>query len=303
MQLNGMGSSVVIAFAAVLWLVYLIPTWHRRREYLSTERNAVRLQQTMRILAATAEVPEAVRAEATAREVAAQQRLRHQEEQRRREVLRARESMMSRDAARTLASLKPAVASELLLTSSAARRLKRTRAVTSAVLLASLGAVGAGFVLPGLLLPLVISGGVLAVLCVGMLVRLAAVGERRAARARELRARAEHERRMPAQPLFDAEPQTVPGWTPVPLPKPLYLSKPAPQPIVTEAAIAAERARILAEAEEQERIALEAERAEKVTPIRQQPEAPSRYARMGFVDDVPGTVTDLDEVFRRRRAV
>ena len=108
---------------------------------------------------------------------------------------------------------------------------------------------------------------------------------------------------MPAQPLFDAEPPTVPGWTPVPLPKPLYLSKPAPQPIVTEAAIAAERARILAEAEEQERIALEAERAEKVTPIRQQPEAPSRYARMGFVDDVPGTVTDLDEVFRRRRAV
>src|SRR5690606_25708013 len=45
MGFEGLSSSVVIVLAAVLWLVYLVPTWLRRREYLSTERNAVRLQQ------------------------------------------------------------------------------------------------------------------------------------------------------------------------------------------------------------------------------------------------------------------
>ena len=66
MGLEGVGSSVVIALAAILWLVYLIPTWFRRREYLSTERNALRLQQTMRILAETAETPEPARVEISA---------------------------------------------------------------------------------------------------------------------------------------------------------------------------------------------------------------------------------------------
>ncbi len=75
--MNGgtLGGGVVIALAAVLWLAYLLPTWLRRRDYLNAERNAVRLQQTLRILAETAEVPQEVRIEATAREVARQQRL------------------------------------------------------------------------------------------------------------------------------------------------------------------------------------------------------------------------------------
>src|SRR3954468_14800361 len=68
------GGGIVIALAAVLWLVYLMPTWLRRRQYLATERNAVRLQQTLRVLAETAEVPDEVRAEASARSVAGQQR-------------------------------------------------------------------------------------------------------------------------------------------------------------------------------------------------------------------------------------
>src|SRR5215207_3682302 len=65
------GGGVLVAAAAALWIAYLLPTWLRRRQYLATERNAVRLQQTLRILAETAETPEAVRVEATAREVAA----------------------------------------------------------------------------------------------------------------------------------------------------------------------------------------------------------------------------------------
>ena len=64
------GGGVLVAAAAALWIAYLLPSWLRRRQYLDTERNAVRLQQTLRILAETAETPEAVRVEATAREVA-----------------------------------------------------------------------------------------------------------------------------------------------------------------------------------------------------------------------------------------
>ena len=54
MELTGLGGGIMLAIAAVLWLVYLLPTWLRRREYLATERNAVRLQQTIRVLAETA---------------------------------------------------------------------------------------------------------------------------------------------------------------------------------------------------------------------------------------------------------
>ncbi|MGW9630745.1 hypothetical protein ACWGST_08575 [Agromyces sp. NPDC055520] len=74
------GGGLLVAVAAALWIAYLLPNWLRRRQYLATERNAVRLQQTLRILAETAETPEPVRVEATAREVAAQQRILHQRE-------------------------------------------------------------------------------------------------------------------------------------------------------------------------------------------------------------------------------
>ena len=77
-----LGGGVVVALAAALWLAYLIPVWLRRREYLATERNAVRLQQTLRILAETSELPDAVRYEATARTVAEQQRILRRAEER-----------------------------------------------------------------------------------------------------------------------------------------------------------------------------------------------------------------------------
>src|SRR3954453_20984185 len=70
------GGGLVVALAAVLWLVYLMPSWLRRRQYLATERNAVRLQQTLRILAETAEVPAEVRAEVHARSVRRRRRRR-----------------------------------------------------------------------------------------------------------------------------------------------------------------------------------------------------------------------------------
>ncbi|MDO9398945.1 MAG: hypothetical protein Q7T71_20560, partial [Herbiconiux sp.] len=75
MTTEWLSGGFMIALAAVLWLVYLVPSWFRSRQYLATERNAVRLQQTLRILAETAEVPEEVRIEANARSIAEQERI------------------------------------------------------------------------------------------------------------------------------------------------------------------------------------------------------------------------------------
>ncbi|MET3767768.1 hypothetical protein ABIB15_000430 [Marisediminicola sp. UYEF4] len=306
MGLEGIGSSVVIALAAVLWLVYLIPTWFRRREYLSTERNAVRLQQTLRILAETAELPEPVRVEATARSVAAQQKLLRQEFERARAVERARETAMSRAAAQTLATLKPAIASTLVATSPAARRLQRSRAATTVLLALSLATVGLGFapIAAGVSTILVASGS-LAATASGLLLRtMAAVARDRHRLAFELRDRPAPRRLVDfSLEQQQSTPASAPAWTPVPVPKPLYLSKPPAQPVVSDAAIAQTRARLLAEAEQTERAARAAERSEKVIPIVRPAAADSRFARMGIVDETASTITNLDEALRRRRAV
>lgn len=68
------GDGVLIAVAAFIWLAYLLPTWRRRAQDGAAERNAIKLQQTIRVMAASTEANELVRAEASARGVLAQQR-------------------------------------------------------------------------------------------------------------------------------------------------------------------------------------------------------------------------------------
>jgi hypothetical protein len=69
------GTALLLVVAAGLWVVYLVPIWMRRSEYMATEKNAARLGQTMRLLAHTADSSEEIRTELTAREVAKQRRL------------------------------------------------------------------------------------------------------------------------------------------------------------------------------------------------------------------------------------
>lgn len=308
---------MVIALAAVLWLVYLVPTWFRRREYLSTERNAVRLQQTLRILAETAEVPEPIHVESTARSVAVHQKLLRLESERTRAVERAREAAMSRAATHTLASLKPALASAVLAHSPAAVRLRRSRAATSAVLLVAVIAAVTGFtpVAGAGASALIIVGGIAAALSLGLLSRMAAVAKQRALVLDELASRPTVRRPVTIMDVGTGETvEAAAPWTPVPLPKPLYLSRPAPQSVVSEAAIIAAKERLLAEAHEAERagraaaaVIQEAETGATgtgatVTPITR-PAATSRFAQMGFIDQTPTAAPNLDEVLRRRRAV
>ena len=70
-----LGGGVIVLVAVLLWLVYLLPSWHSRRQFDAAERNAVRLNQALRVLAETSETPQEVRLELNARTAMAQQKL------------------------------------------------------------------------------------------------------------------------------------------------------------------------------------------------------------------------------------
>ncbi|MBF4601119.1 hypothetical protein ITJ55_09880 [Frigoribacterium sp. VKM Ac-1396] len=238
MNIESWGGGVVLALVAALWLVYLVPTWQRRREYLATERNAVRLQQTLRILAQTAEVPDEVRVEANARSVADAQKILRHEEARREALRRAHEAARQRAVTRELAAAAPVLRAADRDPALAARRLRRSRLVSTVVLALSVVAVVGG-VAAGLTSSwvLVVAGLVFGGGSIAMLAQLAAVSRARARRAVVAPV---------AQPLKDFSGVMGEGvvvrddeaaaesrlWTPVPVPKPLYLrrgrQRPAP---------------------------------------------------------------------------
>ena len=222
----------MLALVAVLWLVYLVPTWHKRQEYLATERNAVRLQQTLRILAQTAELPEEVRIEANAKSVADAQRILRQEEAKREALRRAHEAARQRALTRELAAAAPVLRAADHDPALAARRLRRSRLVATLVLALSAVALVAGLASFAALWLLAVAGLVFGAGSVVLLTQLAAVSRARARRQLQQAAAAPGE----AQPLRDfsdgfdaeaaeAEPATSREWTPVPVPRPLYLRR------------------------------------------------------------------------------
>ncbi|MEF2976706.1 hypothetical protein [Subtercola sp. YIM 133946] len=233
MTSDWLGGGLIVGLAAVLWLIYLLPTWFRRNEFNATERNAVRLQQTLRILAETAEAPEEVRAEATARSVVEHQRLLKKV---------------------TVQSTPPAVR--------AAAKVRKARAVTTGILVLALAVAVLGGVqtaVNGSWIVLVV-GVIAATLCVTRLARLARLGRAIKLPARDPRTidsfvivgAGEGGEFADSQVVrYDADGQVVfveaegadvdegdeldlsaadavddsSGWTPVPLPKPLYTER------------------------------------------------------------------------------
>ncbi len=299
----------MVAVAAVLWVAYLMPTWSRRKQYQATERNAVRLQQTLRILAETAEVPQQVRLEATARTVAEQQRVLARVEQSERA-----EAQTIADAARDVrrAAAAVAAASTPRLPESPGkklRRLRRFRSMVSLILLAGLVLAGSGIApaLAGSFTTLV-SGGVVMVAAFGILGRLATVA--RSARIVRLEAPVE----LPVligqtfEPVqLEESPAVAATWTPQPLPRALHLSRGSiAQTAMASVEAANQLRKAAAEAEVARRAAALAEEANRaVTPIARPAVAavPSRFASMGIVGETEPGMTDLDAVLRRRRAV
>ena len=325
---EALGGGVMVAVAAGLWVTYLMPTWSRRRQFLATERNAVRLQQSLRILAETAEVPRQVRLEANARTVIAQQKLLAQfEEEARVEAKAATDAAAAAAAARRVAAVVAATAagatpSVVGSPSVPLRRLRKWRALCSLVLLVGVVSVGLG------ILPLVVSGS-WTVLGVGMVSAFAALGalSRLARAARKARVvvigsgavSVAGRRFEPVQ--LDETPTAPQSWTPQPLPRPLYLSRGSiAQSAMASVDAAAELRKAAAEAELGRRAA---QLASDVTPITRPAvaraetrpvtaataesassrSASSRFASMGIVGETEPGMTDLDAVLRRRRAV
>lgn len=255
------GGGIVIAMAAVLWLVYLTPSWRRRRDYLATERNAVRLQQTLRILAETAELPEEVRLEAKVRVVAEQEKAlrkarKHEaakakadaEAEAARSELDAVQARRAADRLIAAARVESTVAAPLAVRSAAppvtepaappvtglspraaaysragAMRRRRLRAMLSLVLLLALVAAVVGTAIG-------VSAGewlpllvavVVGSSCVAMLVRLAKPLPSRVPQP------VRHPRPVAAElydhAVADGSADAASTWTPRPLPKPLHL--------------------------------------------------------------------------------
>jgi len=314
MDFSGLGGGVMVALAAVLWLAYLTPTWFRRTEYLATERNAVRLQQTLRVLAETAELPEPVRAEATARDVAAHARRLREEQARLDAIAQTRELAARRQREARIHAVDPDLAPAVR---AAARRtrLRRGRLAASALLLVSLVVAGVQITLMAssgivagawVVLALTASGSALAV---GMLNRLAAVGR---SLVGDIDRIGVQKRRVTVEKAASAPVAVKREWTPVPIPKPLYLERPAPAARVAVGLVldpAADGGRVVqpletavaelhAAAAEAERALREAQDAPEVAPFVR---PASKYASMGIIDTSDAPATDLDAVLRRRR--
>ncbi|HLT66509.1 MAG TPA: large exoprotein, partial [Microbacterium sp.] len=70
-----LGGGVIALVVVMLWLIYLLPTWYARVRDNAAERNAVRLNQALRVLAESSEASDDVRIQLSSREVARQRRL------------------------------------------------------------------------------------------------------------------------------------------------------------------------------------------------------------------------------------
>ncbi|KTS60191.1 MULTISPECIES: hypothetical protein [Microbacterium] len=81
-----LGGGVIVFVAVALWLVYLLPSWQSRHRFTSAERNAVRLNQALRVLAETAETPREVHLELTARTAHQQQKIARQVQAKKAEI-------------------------------------------------------------------------------------------------------------------------------------------------------------------------------------------------------------------------
>ena len=288
------GGGMVFAIAAALWVVYLIPTYLRRRNFDATERNAVRMQQTIRALAETTDVPEEIRVEASARAVIEQKRvLRQAEAAARAQVRQATGRAVGYDEAAV----------------SASRRARRNRLASAVFLLATIVGVVAGIVL-------LANGGsweTLAISCISFAIALVVQEVVVSVSAPAEVAPANADRFASDvfdQGYFKAAPAAR-TWTPTALPRPLHLSEGTLAQAVVQSQLAADRMRqnaqesALVERMNMDQAGLEnLRRSVPATPV-QAPVADSvtaRLAGMGVVAETESAQLDLDAVLRRRRA-
>jgi hypothetical protein len=290
MDASGAGTAIMVAIAAALWFLYFVPTWMRRREYLATERTATRLQQTMRVLAETAEIPDEVRVAVTAREAARQERL-LRAQQRRADALAARQIGAVRRATPASAP-RPNLAPDVLRR----RRMRRTRLGASLLMIAS---TVAGVAQVGLIVATGITPGAVGILALATTGAVTAIAVQRRLDARAMPRAASVPRSRTAVQVRDVDVRAErSSWTPVEIPRPTYLSRPTPVPVAPRADL---HEALRAAAAEAEATLRAAQTAPEVVPLRSA-SRPSKYAGMGVLGPDEVTTPDLDAVLRRRRS-
>lgn len=275
---------MIALVAVLLWLVYLLPTWYSRHQYDAAERNAVRLNQALRILAETSETPQEVRLELNARTALAQQKLARRAQSERTDLVRRTQ------AERQYADLETA-RHELAVARAqpAARRARarrRARLIVTVLGLVAMGLAGWGAwdaVTTGsqVLLWSAVGG---AALCAVLLTRIARVGARRTAVRVETVA-PEARASTPVQDLaLPGDPRT--GWAPRELPRPLTASAGSRAAAAVDAAAARAALRQVA-VEEAARVQAERRRPPSIDTARvaRASAQAAEFARMGHVDD------------------
>ena len=302
MGFTGLDGGIMVALAAGLWLVYLMPTWFKRREYAALEKTNIRRQQALRVLEETAPVPAVERVAAIVSptgQVTDRDKLAEA-------IKRSRDAQAARVVSRQFAEESAAPGQAATSRVRIARRLRRTRGsatlllvaalvtiVVQVVLMVTTGAVAGAWTVLGF-------AAVVGVVSFAALGRLSSMARRRASivvapvQSRPMRTRIVEEREAARPP--------VARWTPVPVPKPLYLSRSEATPV--ESSISPLES-LRAAALESDRALREAQESPEISPITQ-PERPavaaSAFASMGIVGKSDVTGPDLDEALRRRRA-
>lgn len=242
-ELAGLGTTIVLIIAVVLWIAYLVPVWTRKREYLATERNAIRLQQTLRIMAESAEAPDEVRLEADARTIAVQQKAVAKEARLQQAMERAKAVARARELDEQIKAVEREVRAAVKSSVSRSQRLRRTRLACFALVVLGIVAVVAGALVPVLQLLLAAGAAVTVLGAVGLVAvnasstRMRRVAEATAPRvrgmveAREVAARAvatetraagravQHERHEAGQRLRTDEVLASRQWTPQAVPE------------------------------------------------------------------------------------
>ncbi|SDG97279.1 large exoprotein [Microbacterium pygmaeum] len=287
-----LGGGVIVLVAVLLWMVYLLPTWHSRRQYDAAERNAVRLNQALRVLAETSETPQEVRLELNARTALAQQKLARQAvaereqaalEGARADLERARDE---REAARTTPAARQA------------RARRRTRLMLTVVAVAGVALAGWGGWQ-------VVATGSQLVLWTG--VGVAAAGALLLHRMRRVGARAvTRTMSVPAVPAVASRVQDVAlatdrrGWAPRELPRPLTASAGSRASAVLDAEEARDALRAAALEESMRQRAAELQPPSIETARERRAPEPA-FARTGTVDDAE-IEAHVRELLRARAA-
>jgi hypothetical protein len=262
MEFGGAGTAVMIAIAALLWFLYLMPTWMKRREAQVAEEAA------------------------------------------RRRVMVGVDPTLAPEVERLAGSATPPPVVRVAVPSppeELRRRQRRARRLAAGLLLASVVAlVVQGWILTTTAAT-VASWAILAAAATGVIVSISVQRRLDARQSMQAPAAARPRRRTSASvdvPLDAAGAAPAEEWTPVPVPKPLYLSRPEVQRITVPSVDSATLLR--AAAAEAER-ALRAAQAEPEVAELRPASPPSRYAAMGMLDERGVQTPDLDEVLRRRR--